>query len=135
VVGITDTLVNGTSTPASGTVTTTLNGDATKLHPVPNLNSPAPQANMPVSEPLLGNDGTSGRNHLRLAGLTDFDVAFSKLFKFSESKRFQLRWEMFNAFNRTSFSTPQNDPSAPGFGGIFSAGAARVMQFGGKLNW
>src|SRR5712664_448477 len=77
---ISDTLLNGTANPANGTVTTTVNGDATKLHPVPNLNSPAQQANLPVSEPLAGNDGTSGRNHLRLAGLKDFEVAFSKLF-------------------------------------------------------
>ena len=134
VVGITDTLVNGTSTPASGTVTTTLNGDATKLHPVPNLNSPAPQANMPVSEPLLGNDGTSGRNHLRLAGLTDFDVAFSKLFKFSESKRFQLRWEMFNALNHPNLSGYNNNFASGAFNTYNSTATnMRQMQVSAKF--
>jgi len=70
-VGITDTLLNGTANPASGTVSTTLNGDASKLHPVPQ--GTARTGSLPVSEPLIGQDGTSGRNNLRLAGLTDLD--------------------------------------------------------------
>ena len=132
--GITDTLVNGTSSPASGTVTTALNGDATKLHPVPNLNSPAPQANMPVSEPLLGNDGTSGRNRLRLAGLTNFDVAFSKLFKFTESKRFQLRWEMFNALNHPNLSGYNNNFASGAFNTYnTTATNMRQMQVSAKF--
>jgi hypothetical protein len=132
--GITDTLVNGTSSPASGTVTTTLNGDATKLHPVPNLNSPAAQANMPVSEPLLGNDGTSGRNHLRLAGLTDFDVAFSKLFKITESKRFQLRWEMFNVLNHPNLSGYNNNFASGAFNTYNSTATnMRQMQVSAKF--
>src|SRR5229473_7070845 len=132
--GITDTLVNGTSSPASGTVTTTLNGDATKLHPVPNLNSPAPQANLPVSQPLLGNDGTSGRNHLRLAGLTDFDVAFSKLFKFTESKRFQLRWETFNALNHPNLSGYNNNFASGAFNTYNSTATnMRQMQVSAKF--
>lgn len=133
-VGITDTLVNGTSSPASGTVTTTLNGDATKLHPVPNLNSPAQQANIPVSEPLLGNDGTSGRNHLRLAGLTDFDMAFSKLFKFTESKTFQLRWEMFNTLNHPNLSGYNNNFASPNFNTYNSTATnMRQMQVSAKF--
>jgi len=134
--GITDTLVNGTSSPASGTVTTTLNGDATKLHPVPNLNSPAPQANLPVSQPLLGNDGTSGRNHLRLAGLTDFDVAFSKLFKFTESKTFQLRWETFNALNHPNFSGYNNNFASGAFNTYNSTATnMRQMQVSAKFHF
>jgi hypothetical protein len=126
--------LNGTSAPANGVVTTALNGDATKLHPVPNLNSPAPQANMPVSEPLLGNDGTSGRNHLRLAGLTDFDVAFSKLFKFTESKRFQLRWEMFNALNHPNLSGYKNNFASGAFNTYNSTATnMRQMQVSAKF--
>jgi hypothetical protein len=134
VVAITDTLLNGTSSPASGTVTTTLDGDATKLHPVPNLNSPAAQANMPVSEPLLGNDGTSGRNHLRLAGLTDFDLAFSKLFKVTESKHIQLRWEMFNALNHPNLSGYNNNFASAAFNTYnTTATNMRQMQFSAKF--
>ncbi|HEY2460052.1 MAG TPA: hypothetical protein VGI16_04560 [Candidatus Acidoferrum sp.] len=115
--GINDLLLNGTANPANGTVTSVLNGDATQLHPVP-LNNPATftePTNLPVTEPLLGNDGTSGRNHLRLAGLTDFDVAFAKQFKFTESKSFQLRWEMFNVLNHPNFSGYVNSFASPFF--------------------
>jgi len=82
-----------------------------------------------------GTFGNSRRNMLAGPGYNNADIALSKNIPFRERYKIQIRWEMFNAFNRTSFGTPQNDPSAPGFGGIFSAGAARVMQFGGKLNW
>ncbi len=133
---ISDTLLNGTANPANGTVTTTVNGDATKLHPVPNLNSPAQQANLPVSEPLAGNDGTSGRNHLRLAGLTDFDVAFSKLFKFTESKSFQLRWEMFNALNHPNLSGYNNNFAAGNFNTYNSTATnMRQMQVSAKFHF
>jgi hypothetical protein len=133
-VGITDTLLNGTANPANGTVTTVLNGDATKLRPVPNLNSPPQQANLPVSEPLLGNDGTSGRNHLRLAGLTDYDVAFSKLFKFTETKNFQLRWEMFNALNHPNFSGYINSFASSNFNTYTTTATnMRQMQVSAKF--
>jgi hypothetical protein len=47
-------------------VNTAVDGDATKLHPVPFFSGYTVPANLPVSEPLLEHDGTSGRNHLRL---------------------------------------------------------------------
>ena len=111
-VGITDTLLNGTANPANGTVTTTLNGDATKLHPVPLGTTQT--GSLPVSEPLLGQDGT-GRNHLRLAGLTNFDVAIAKKFKITESKSFQLRWETFNVLNHPNLSGYTNQFASPNF--------------------
>jgi len=107
VVNISDLLLNGTNTGNSA-VNTTVNGDATKLHPVPFFPGYTVPANLPVSEPLLEHNGTSGRNHLRLDGQTDFDAAFSKAFKFRESKRFELRWEMFNILNHPNFAQYNN---------------------------
>ena len=131
---VSDTLVNGTSTPASGTVTTTLNGDSTKLHPIANLNSPAQQANMPVSEPLIGQDGTSGRNHLRLAGLVDYDAAFGKTIKFTETKSFQLRWEMFNTLNHPNLSGYTNSFASPNFNTYTSTATnMRQMQLSARF--
>ena len=95
---ITDLLLNGTNTGGS-TVNTAVDGDATQLHPVPFFPTYTVPTSLPVSEPLLEHDGTSGRNHLRLAGLTDLDLAVGKYFKITESKSFQLRWESFNALN------------------------------------
>jgi hypothetical protein len=112
-VGITDTLLNGTANPANGTVTTPLNGNASLLHPVP-LGTPQ-TGTLQVSQPLIGQDGTSGRNHLRLAGLTDLDVAFGKQFKVMEGKTFQLRWEIFNTLNHPNFAGYVNQFSSANF--------------------
>jgi len=132
--GINDLLLNGTVNPTGGVaaMTTTLNGDPTQLHPVP-LGSMQPST-LPVGEPLLEQDGTSGRNHLRLAGLTNFDIAFSKLFKFTESKNFQLRWEMFNALNHPNFSGYINTFASANFNTYTTTGTnMRQMQVSAKL--
>jgi hypothetical protein len=47
--------------------------------------------------------------------------------------RAQLRWEVFNLFNRTNFDTPNRMFGSPNFGRIFSAEPAREMQFGIKF--
>jgi hypothetical protein len=112
--GINDLLLNGTN--VNGSITNTaLNGDATKLSPVPFFSSYVVPSTLPVSEPLLEQDGTSGRNHLRLDGLTDLDLQFSKQFKITESKSFQLRWESFNVLNHPNFNGYQNSFASPIF--------------------
>lgn len=86
-----------------------------------------------------GTFGTSGRNSLFGPGWNEADLNFSKNFSFKERYRFQIRWEMFNAFNRTEFQNPNHDysPSATSnFGQITgdnsltygSANSARVCQ-------
>ena len=102
-VSINDLLLNGTNNGGQ-TPNTVVNGNATLLHPVPFSTSFTEPSSFPVSEPLLEHNGTSGRNQLRLAGFTDFDTAFSKEFKFTESKSFQLRWEAFNVLNHPNFA-------------------------------
>ena len=131
--GITDLLLNGTVNPGLGVsaMTTTLDGDATKLRPVPFGSTPS---NAAVTEPLLEHDGTSGRNHLRLTGLTNFDMAFSKLFKFTESKAFQLRWEMFNALNHPNFSGYVNSFASSNFNTYTTTATnMRQMQVSAKF--
>ena len=56
-----------------------------------------------------GTFGTSGRNSMFGPGWNEADLSFSKNFSFRERYRVQLRWEMFNAFNRTEFRNPNND--------------------------
>jgi hypothetical protein len=86
-----------------------------------------------------GTFGTSGRNSLFGPGWNEADLNFSKNFNFKERYRFQIRWEMFNAFNRTEFQNPNHDynPAATSnFGQITSdnsltygsANSARVCQ-------
>jgi hypothetical protein len=114
IAGISDLLLNGTNT-GNTAVNTALNGDATKLNPVPFFTGYKVPTSLPVSEPLLEHDGTSGRNHLRLAGLTDVDLAISKLIRISEGKNFQLRWESFNVLNHPNFGGYVNNFSSSRF--------------------
>jgi hypothetical protein len=102
-IGINDLLLNGGSNVSA-------NGNAKQLHPVPlpvNTTFTEPSS-FPVSEPLLEQEGTSGRNHLRLAGQTDLDAAFAKAFKVNERMHFDLRWEMFNVLNHPNFAGYNN---------------------------
>jgi hypothetical protein len=131
--GINDLLLNGTNTGATVT-NTALNGDATKLHPGPFFKSYTVPTTLPVSEPLLEQDGTSGRNHLRLGGLTDLDLQVSKLFKITESKSFQLRWESFNALNHPNFNGYVNTFASANFNTYISTATnMRQMQVTAKF--
>jgi outer membrane receptor protein involved in Fe transport len=60
-------------------------------------------ANLGLSQPLLGNFGTLGRNALRLNGQTNFDWNVYKNFRFSEKVNMQLRAELYNTFNSVAF--------------------------------
>ena len=94
--------------------------------------------------------GTLGRNTLRGPKFGNWDFAMLKNFQITESKNFQFRAEFFNAFNNVNFSPPGGGSSggfstlggasttgvgAPGFMQIFSAAAAREIQFSLKFQW
>ncbi len=53
-----------------------------------------------------GTPGNAGRNPTGLfgPGVNTWDFNLSKNFRFTERYRFQFRWEMYNAFNRTTFA-------------------------------
>jgi hypothetical protein len=132
-VSISDLLLNGTNNGNSA-VNTTVNGDATQLHPGPFFPTYTVPTSLPVSEPLLEQNGTSGRNHLRLDGQTDFDAAFAKSFRITESKSFQLRWETFNVLNHPNFAGYQNVFGSSQFNTYTSTATnARQMQLSAKF--
>jgi hypothetical protein len=132
-VGISDLLLNGTNN-GSTVVNTTVDGDATQLHPIPFFNTYTVPTNLPVSEPLLEHNGTSGRNHLRLVGQTDLDVAVSKQFRFTESKHLELRFESFNALNHPNFAGYNNILGSSQFNTYTSTATnARQMQVSGRF--
>jgi hypothetical protein len=76
--------------------------------------------------------------------LITWDFSMRKQFRLTE--RFNLRFQadMFNAFNRANFRSPDvafgtltaaGGPSNGAFGKISTAGPARNIQFGLKLNF
>jgi hypothetical protein len=69
-----------------------------------------------------------------LAGFTDLDVAFSKQFKFTESKYFQLRWEAFNVLNHPNFAGYVNQFGSNQFNTYTStANNPRQFQLSGRF--
>jgi len=51
----------------------------------------------------LGQIGNMPRNAVRIPSILNNDIAMFKNFKIGESRGIQLRWEVFNVFNRANF--------------------------------
>jgi len=51
----------------------------------------------------------------------------------TEQRRFELRWEVFNAFNRPNFLNPNSSLQCTAFGRITAARDPRIMQIAAKL--
>jgi hypothetical protein len=80
-----------------------------------------------------GTFGTSPRNVMFGPGWNEADLSIAKNFNFRDHYRIQIRWEMFNAFNRTEFSNPNSDynPSATSnFGQITGDNALTYNGYG-----
>jgi hypothetical protein len=103
-----------------------------------------PQAFQPNA---LGSFGTLGRNALRGPGTTNFDVAVSRIFKFTERFALQARAEAFNILNHTNFVGAISPAGQPGFttmnttlssstyGQVQAAFDPRILQFAMKLSF
>jgi hypothetical protein len=102
-------------------------------------------SNFPYTQPLLGNNGTCGRNTVRLNSLTNMDWSLFKRFRLKQSGplgsgpfALEVRLEMFNIFN-TPYLTVQGNAwrtvSSPAFAQVNAAGASRRGQLGLKLVW
>jgi hypothetical protein len=97
------------------------------------------------SQPLLGNDGTCGRNVYRLNSLVNFNWAFAKNFRLTESGplgsgpwSLQFRTEVYNMFNnpnRTVASFSDLTLTNPRFGLFDTAGSPRTLQLALRLIW
>jgi hypothetical protein len=137
------------------------NGDPTQFTPVPdgsvaagnipdpcsrgvgNQPPPAPAntpcdntSGFPLTQPLLGNFGTSPRNSLRLDNLVNFDVGILKNTRLTEKINFQFRWEMYNVFNHANFSGFVNTLTAGNFGTYTTTATdQRKMQASLKISF
>ncbi len=87
--------------------------------------------------PKLGDFGNAPKDVFRLPGVNNWDMSFFKNFPFfSEKRRLQLRWEIYNLFNHAQFnavdSAARFDASGAQvntrFGQVTQARPARVMQ-------
>ncbi|MEP6592092.1 MAG: TonB-dependent receptor [Acidobacteriota bacterium] len=79
--------------------------------------------------------GTLKRNALRLPGFWNLDLALSKNIALTGALRLQVRGDMFNAFNATSFSGLNTNITSPNFGRFTATRGARVVQLNTRLIW
>jgi hypothetical protein len=82
-----------------------------------------------------GTFGTSGRNIFRRPYVNYADSALSKNISYRERYKLQIRFELFNTFNHTSWGTPDNTPTDGTYGQITSGGdiPGRIGQGSIKL--
>ncbi len=103
------------------------------------------QSNSEYTQPLLGNNGTCGRNTGRMNALVNYDWSFAKSLRIfehgpMESGPWSLTYQadFFNIFN-TVFLTATGDNfrtvSDPSFGMLNAAGATRHIQMALRLTW
>ena len=77
--------------------------------------------------------GNAPRNLLRGPGDIVTDLSLLKNFPIVGKARFQIRADMFNAFNRVGFGNPSGAYGTANFGRITSADAMRRMELGVKI--
>ncbi len=83
-----------------------------------------------------------GRNHWYGPGINNWNLNLAKTTAINERINFQLRFEVYNVFNRTQFAKPDDVIGDPNFGYSTSqvgqndgTTGSRQIQIGGKLNF
>jgi hypothetical protein len=87
-------------------------------------------ANPPAGVNRVGNES---RNVITGRPTTRFDATLAKNIRFSESKSVQLRWEVFNIFNHTNFTTLSLNITSSNYGFVTGVRDPRTMQLGAKF--
>ena len=83
----------------------------------------------------LGRRGTSGVGNVQAPSLVTWDFSMRKQFRMTERFRLRFQADMFNAFNRANVRAPTTVVTTAGFGTIGTAGPARNILFGLKLDF
>ncbi len=80
--------------------------------------------------------GNAGRNTVYGPGLQTLDFALEREFAITESGRFQIRGEFFNAMNHVNLGTPNRFVNTPQFGTITDAATpGREVQVSARLSF
>ncbi|MCW5965788.1 MAG: hypothetical protein KIT83_17245 [Bryobacterales bacterium] len=106
-------------------------------NPGSGANNPNEVTGSGLSQPLIGNFGTLGRNVFRMNGLTLFDWTLAKNFSLTERANLQFQAQFYNMFNNTQFSRPGVTLSAPATFGYYqdTDTNARNMILALRLTW
>ena len=104
---------------------------------VKNLNTRQWLASAAFTPNLPGQYGNVGQASIVGPGYFDVDTALSRNFNVPkhETQRLEVRFETFNLFNHTNFSTPTSTLTSSTFGQILSANTPRILQFAMKYTF
>lgn len=89
-------------------------------------------------EENVGQLGNSKRRMFYGPGINNFDLTLQKSIRLREARSFDVRAEMFNAFNHAQFYGPASvdgQVEDPNYGHIVSAQAPRLIQLVAKFNF
>jgi hypothetical protein len=69
--------------------------------------------------------------------VNEANAGLYKNFKFTESKKLQLRFDVFNLFNHPRFGAPDTNPGDATFGRVTGSeqNQARSVELGAKLSF
>jgi hypothetical protein len=88
----------------------------------------------------IGQLGNEGRNNFHGPGINNTDLILSKQLRLDEHRWIELRFEAFNVFNHTQFTTLGNAPglnfqdiNSAIFGQVLNAAPGRLIQLGAKV--
>ena len=79
--------------------------------------------------------GTLGRNTVRLPGFWNLDLALSKNLALTERLKLQLRADMFNGLNHTTYDQVQTNVNAANFGRLTRSRDARIIQLNARFSF
>jgi len=77
--------------------------------------------------------GSAPRNSVIGPGSANVDLALAKTWPLQGTSVLELRWEIFNVFDRANFDVPNRIFGSPDFGRVSSAKNPREMQFGVRV--
>jgi Carboxypeptidase regulatory-like domain len=81
----------------------------------------------------IGTFGNAGRDSLLGPFSITLDTDLSRFFPVGETRKFEFRFEVFNALNDPDFSSPTMTLTSAEFGRITGAGNPRILQFALKF--
>ena len=87
---------------------------------------------VPSGQYRPGNDPVS---NILGPGYEDWDLSLFKNLRFARSVNMQLRGEAYNTFNHVNYSGVSTTLGQTNYGEVTSAGPARVLQLGAKLDF
>ena len=116
-----------TYNPRTANLTNSTHGASTRVRTTYWFN---PNSFAPETPGVIGN---SGENFFHGPGLNNWTVGIYKDTKITESTKIELRFEFFNFFNHTQFTTVGGDINSSTFGRSTNARDPRLIQLAAKF--